>query len=263
MIRDIIGAWLQMSAGGIFFWLIAFYLLTGVVIHAICFFPKWRSTVLTFNGVVPPFFVAPGIIFSLMISFLAAEVWEHNGQATRVVLDERDAVQAVAELAEMPGLQMAQLHTATETYLKSVLNDEWPRMREQQEAPETSAALDALTRLAMDPVIGQREGPAVQDALISAVQRVATVRSNRLSLSEGRFDRYKWTCVLLLGIVGQLGVAAVHLERRRPQALALLIFTASAVIAVGLIAVSEQPFQGARQISLAPLQHLLQTSMGR
>ncbi len=261
MMRAIIAAWLNQSIGGIFLWLTTLYLVTGGVIHWVCFRPKWRDTVLSFNGIVPPFFVAPGIIFSLLMSFLAADVWEGNRRADRAVLDERDAVQAVHELSEMPDSGMEKLRPLVHDYLLSVLRDEWPLMPQQDEAAETTAALDALSYQAMDPAIAQKAGPALQDVLLNSVMRVATARSNRLALSEARIDRYKWSFVLLLGIIGQVGVAVVHLERQRPQLLALLVFTASAISAIGLIAVSEQPFQGARQISLAPLQNLLTSGM--
>jgi hypothetical protein len=63
----------------------------------------------------------------------------------------------------------------------------------------------------------------------------------------------------VLAVLAQAGVAAVHLEQRRPQALALTIFTLSAVIMLGLIAVCERPYHGSRQISQTPLQELLRS----
>jgi len=88
------------------------------------------------------------------------------------------------------------------------------------------------------------------------VLRIANARSGRLALSEGPLAGYKWAAVLILALVAQIGVATVHLERPRPQILALLIFTASAVLALNLIAAGELPYEGSHQVSPAPLERL-------
>jgi hypothetical protein len=147
----LLSAWLGLPAWGIHLTLSILYLTTAGVIHWVSFRAIKRQNVLSFAGLVPPFFVAPGIIFALITAFLANDVWARERQASVLLLDERDGVRAVFAL---------------------------------------------------------RAG-------------------------------------------------AVHLDRSRPQILALLIFTASAVVALGLIAVCEQPFQGSHQKSPAPLQELL------
>ena len=49
--------------------------------------------------------------------------------------------------------------------------------------------------------------------------------------------------VLLLALITQIAIAAVHLEKPRPQSAALLIFTVAAVSILGLLAVHEEPFE--------------------
>ena len=262
MNQPIIAAWLGLPGWGIFLWLGVFYAATGAIIHLICFKPAWRKGVLSFSGVVPPFFVAPGIIFSLMMSFLASDVWERDRLATHSVLDERDAVAAVYDLAAATGSAMPKLREATRAYLTSVLHDELPRMHHAGEAPQTALALESLMHLAMDPALAQQSGPALQGALIAAVLRISSDRSSMLALSANETDGYKWSFVLLLGIFGQIGVAVVHLDRARPQIMAQAIFTAAAITALGLIAICEEPFHGWHQVSLAPLESLLKGPLG-
>jgi hypothetical protein len=52
----------------------------------------------------------------------------------------------------------------------------------------------------------------------------------------------------------------VHLERPRAMLAALTIFATGAIVAIGLIALQEDPFDGVFQVSPAPLQHLLTLS---
>jgi hypothetical protein len=62
-------------------------------------------------------------------------------------------------------------------------------------------------------------------------------------LSNDRTMTTKWVAVLLLALITQIAIAAVHLEKPRPQLAALLIFTVAAVSILGLLAVHEAPFE--------------------
>jgi len=261
MNQSIIGDWLGLPGWQIFLSLAVAYLTSAAIIHWVCFHSGWRDQVHSFQGVVAPFMVSPGVIFALMLSFLASDVWARDRQALNDVLNERDAIRAVYDLSGVVGGAMPALRAATHDYVASVLRDEWPRMRHEHEAPTTSAALEKLLRLASDPGNAQQAGQATTAALLSAVLRIAAARSSRLSLSTDLADDYKWEAVLLLALLAQFAVAAVHLQRPRPQILALLVFTASAVTALDLVAICEDPFYGAHQISPAPLQDLLTGSM--
>ena len=61
-------------------------------------------------------------------------------------------------------------------------------------------------------------------------------------LSGDRTTASKWAAVLLLALITQLAIAAVHLENARPQSAALGIFTLAAVLILGLLAIHESPF---------------------
>ena len=74
------------------------------------------------------------------------------------------------------------------------------------------------------------------------VLRVRAAHENRIVLSSDRTTASKWAAVLLLALITQLAIAAVHLESARPQSAALGIFTLAAVLILGLLAVHESPF---------------------
>ena len=152
---------------------------------------------------------------------------------------------------------MPQLRSAAREYVTSVLHDEWQQMRRHQESAITGAVLDNLLRLAGDPAVAQQAGSTAHTALLNAVLRIVAARSGRLALSTDQADVYKWTVVLILALIAQIGIAVVHLDRARPRILAMLVFTASAVTALDLVAVCERPFHGAHQVSSAPLQDWL------
>ena len=53
----------------------------------------------------------------------------------------------------------------------------------------------------------------------------------------------KWAAVLLLALITQLAIAVVHLDKPRPQAAALFIFTLAAVSLLGMLAIHEAPYE--------------------
>jgi hypothetical protein len=58
--------------------------------------------------------------------------------------------------------------------------------------------------------------------------------------------------MLVLGVLTQFAVAVVQLDKMRPQALALFVFTAAFAATVAVIGLGERPFSG-RAITDAPL----------
>ena len=49
--------------------------------------------------------------------------------------------------------------------------------------------------------------------------------------------------VLILALITQIAIAIVHLDKPKPQAAALFIFTLAAVSILGLLAIHESPFE--------------------
>ena len=103
--------------------------------------------------------------------------------------------------------------------------------------PEAEAALDALFREVLTRSVQRTGNPVVERARIDLALKLRTLHATRLSLAADRTDELKWLILLILGVVAQLAIAVVHLERPRPQIGALAIFSAAVVIALGLVAI--------------------------
>ena len=61
-------------------------------------------------------------------------------------------------------------------------------------------------------------------------------------LAAGLSDHMGWLAMLALGVLTQVAVAVVQLERLRPQALALFVFTTAFTATVVIIGLGERPF---------------------
>jgi hypothetical protein len=258
----VINAWLELPTLALFVALILFYALTGATIWWLCFRSPLRRKIHTLTGVVAPFFGAVGILFALLTGFLAADIGDRNRQSWRAVHGEASAAASIYTLSIASVSDMAGIRAALRDYLQSAVADEWPHMAENGGSSKTETALSILLTELSHPKIAVEAGQAVHNALLSTILRVRDARSDRLALASDRTNDLKWTIVLILGVITQIAIGLVHLERPRAQVAALVVFSTAAVITLGTIALQEQPFKGAIRISPAPLQQVLPTMAG-
>lgn len=210
--------------------------------HAAClhwasFRAPFGAFVRSYRGLVAPFFTSVAVLFSLLLGFLANDVWERNRRGHRAVATEREALTTLQALGRLTGAHAA-LDEAARAYAKAAVEKEWPAMERQKAAPEAAGALDEL--LAVAASAGAT--PAIERALIEAAQRVRAAREERLLLSLQGPEELRWATVLLLALITQICIAAVHLETPRPQAAALVLSGVAIWIAITLVAAYEYPF---------------------
>jgi hypothetical protein len=139
-------------------------------------------------------------------------------------------------------------------YAQSVLDEELPAMRQRGAVPEDLDALRTLTLAAMAPPLTASAPPAAHEAMVGGLVDIRQARLERVTLAGGESATLYWLAVIVLGVLTQLAVAVVQLDKMRPQALALFIFifTTAFAATVVLIGLGERPFSG-RAINDAPL----------
>ena len=252
-----IRAWLDLPAFGIFATLFVLYFGAAWALAALIFRSPLRRGVLALNGVVAPFFSAVAILFALLTGFLANDIGDRNRQALRAVQTEAGELRNVYTLSVASVTDMRDIRIALKDYARAAAEEEWPQMIKGGNAASTSSAYDTLLREVSDPSITRDASAAVHSALLAAAVRVGTARTDRLSLSSDQTNDLKWISVLVLGVMTQIALGLVHLERPRALLAALTVFSTAAVVALGLIALQEHPFQGTFRVSPAPLERLL------
>lgn len=252
-----IRAWLDLPALGIFATLCVLYYGMALALAALSFRSPLANGIRSLTGVVAPFFSCAAILFGLLTGFLANDIGDRNRQAVRAVQSEASELRNIYTLSVASATDMRDIRVALKDYARSAVQEEWPEMVEAGSSAKTSAAYDTLLREISDPAITKEASAAVHAALLTAAVRVGTARGDRLSLSSDRTNDIKWISVLILGVITQIALALVHLERPRAMLAALTVFGTAAIVALGLIALQEHPFQGMFQVSPAPLERLL------
>jgi len=102
------------------------------------------------------------------------------------------------------------------------------------------------------PGLANSAPPAAHNAMLEGLVEIRQARLARITLAGGVSAPLNWLAVIALGILTQIAVAIVQLDKLRPQALALFVFTTAFAATVALIGLGERPFSG-RAINDSPL----------
>ena len=248
-----IRAWLELPPIGIFLTLAALY--SGVILslYLIIFRSPLRRPIQTLNGIVAPFFGSVAVLFALLTGFLANDVSDRSRQAYRAVHAEAAELHNVYALSVASVADMAAIREALKAYVEAVIAHEWPTMAEGHESSQASAAYDDLLKRVSDPSIARSSGTAVSAALLNAAVHAGNARTERLAIASDHTNDLKWLVVVVLGLITEVSIALVHLERPRAMTTALVVFASAAVITLSLVAFQEYPFYGAFRLSPAPI----------
>jgi hypothetical protein len=253
----VISAWLDLPVIGIFACLVIFYGATAALIAWLSFWSPLRARIYRFSGLSASYFTAISVLFALLTGFLAGDVIDRNKRAVHAVQVESGALANLHALTLASAADADAIREALRAYLDAIVNDEWQQMANAQGSEKAEAALAALLRTVADPNIARSAGQAIHSALVQLALQAAAARSDRLALNVNASDELKWGTVLFLFLMTQLAIGMVHLDRPRAHAAALSIFTIAAIVALGLIAIQEDPFDGTLRTSPAPLERVL------
>lgn len=252
-----IDAWLSLPLPVLVLSLIGFYGSSALILIYLSFGRTTGRWVQSFKGVVAPFFGGIVIILGILVGFLASDVWDRNRRAAGSVRNEAASLTSLHDLVSASGRPDAGINRAIRAYVSAVIEKEWPSMKQGEASPEAEAAQDELLRVVARSESVPDDGPALGRLLLDTALKIREARSDRLTLSADYSENVKWACVLLFALMGQISVAAVHLERARPHIAAMVIFTVGIVLLIGLIATHELPFSSPLSVSPDPIAKLL------
>ncbi len=250
--------WINSNDWIIIIGLIAVFGGNAFLLHYLCFRKSSRELVLSFVGIVSPFYAMAATIFALTTALLGSTVWQNFHDSNQAIKAESQALILFIELNQaIPQLREHNLAQDAKKYTQSAVEIEWDLIKSRQKSVDTDAAFMELLTKAVHAASMPGVPVAVANALMKAVDAVAQARAVRLSLLNAKAERARWLCVLLLGLLTQAGVASVHLEKSRANALALSITTLTIIVALGLIALADNPHSRAVQLSKDPLHAIL------
>jgi hypothetical protein len=196
---------------------------------------------------VSPSLLPPlGIVFALIVGFLAAGVWGDSDKARDAVSSEASALRSVVLLSdELPPATAAQIRGLVRQHIEHAVDVEWPQMAKRD---ASLAAISAPLRqaqhvaLAFDPTT-----PGLVDAqreLVASLQGALDARRQRIIVSDSHVNAVKWLGLLALAVVMLVAIVCVHVANPRAALIGMSLFAAAvAVVAIMLVA-EDEPFTG-------------------
>jgi len=228
---------------------LATYLVTGAVYLVVTklALTEWAKA---FKAVSPGMLPPLGILFALLVGFIAVEVWSNFDKAKAAIAAEASALRAVVLLAgTFPQEQRTHIYTLINRHIEVVVNQEWPEMAHQRAtlSPFPTALIGALhDALAMKP--GDDSQRFAQPEMVRALHTALDARRQRIVISEAAVGAVKWVAILLQGFCTLVAIAMVHCDNRRACAMTLMLFATGIALSVLLIAAYSRPFMGANSI---------------
>lgn len=196
----------------------------------------------SYKGLVAPYFVSIGLLFSLFAVFLANEIWiraqDQAHERIRSLEYEAGGLQSLQQIAVALGDSGAAIRAAVADYIEISMTEE----QKASSGPASSSIDDALQRIA-DAILGSdlvEGGHAIaQTQLLESYREILRARADRSLLSDYQRDIYKWSGMVLLGVVTQIAIGMVHIENKKAEAAGLFLFTVAFVATIVMLVLSE------------------------
>src|SRR5262245_36309918 len=205
-----------------------------------------------FKAVSPGLLPVLGVLFALLVGFIAVEVWNTFDKAKTAVFTEASALRAVVLLARnFPDEQRTRIDALVNRHIEVAIQQEWPEMAHQQAtlSPLATHMLEALhNAFALKPADDSQQ--AAKPEIIRAIRTALDARRQRIVISQSAVGPVKWMALLFQAFCTLVAIAMVHADNRRACALTLTLFATGAALSMLLIAAYSRPFTG--EISVAP-----------
>ena len=199
-------------------------------------------------GMLPPL----GILFALLVGFIAVEVWSNYDKAKGAVASEASALRTVVLLAEtFPEEQKTRIYALVDRHIEVAVNEVWPAMAHHRATLSNlpTALIEALhDTLNLKPADDSQR--IAKSEMLRALEMAMDARRQRIVISESTVGAVKWAGILLQAICTLIAIAMVHSDNRLACAIAMTLFGTGIALSLLLIAAYSRPFTG--EISVRP-----------
>ena len=202
-------------------------------------------------GLLPPL----GIMFGLLVAFIAAQVWGDLDRASAAVNREASSLRAVVLLSRVfPADAQPRFRALITEHIQEVQEVEWPAMARQRAtlAMIPPALAQALEMTLAVPAAGEGQLTA-QREIVANLDNALDARRQRILVSRARVNWVKWFVLLVEAACMMTGIAMVHSDNRAAARIAMALFGTSSAVCIFLLIAHDRPFAGQLAVSPAPL----------
>jgi hypothetical protein len=159
-------------------------------------------------GLLPPL----GIVFGLVVGFVAVQAWANFGKAKAAVDQEASELREAMLISVSSGSDAeARIRSLIRRHIDQALTEEWARMAEPRATVITTSAPLAEALQFVFAMVPTNTGQAdAQRALGNAVEAALAARRERIIVSQESVGVLKWIGMVLQGISALIATALIH-----------------------------------------------------
>jgi hypothetical protein len=199
-----------------------------------------------FKGVTPGLLPPLGIMFALLIAFVASQVWGDLDRAHAAVNHEASALRAVVILSSsFPGEPEKRLRGLITRQIEHARDVEWPEMARRRATIATiPAPLAEALQITLSLSTTSGGQVAAQREILSALESALDARRQRILVSQSAVNWVKWSALLAQAACALAAIAMVHCDNRVTAGLALGLFATAVAVCILVITAHDRPFSG-------------------
>ncbi len=199
-----------------------------------------------------------GVIYAVLLAFVAIGVWERFQEAESRTYDEAGSIAVVYRDAGS-FLQRDLLRATLREYVTSIISTEWPRMNRGARSEISNALLEAADRQVRSLPANSLRLANIQQQMLAAMDAALMDRQARLTIDTGGINAIMWV-VLLLGAF--ITIAFTYLfgfDQSLMQGLMIGGLSFLIALVLFLIMALDYPFRGSITVEPEAFKALLET----
>lgn len=209
----------------------------------------------------PTYLGALTLPFSLFLAFMIGDIWTRQTHYAQTVLEEAQGIDAMLDLAGVCGSPCQGVDGALRIYARSLSESEW-KQGWVEPAPVVLAALDNVVAAITHIETQGNVAPHIRSALMMGKAELRRLRTDRYFILHAVLAPHRGMVVVLLGILSQIGLAALHIGRRPQLIVSLLTFSIAFSVTLAYTATLAWPTVDKSIIPIEELQRILRPGMG-
>ena len=211
------------------------------------------------NDVAGFIFAGLAVIYAVLLAFVVIAVWEaFEDDESQVEAEATSTINLYREVAPFSSGERTAVRDEVRAYVRSVVNDEWPRLSKGHSSEDTQRRLDSVWASLQRIEPANESQVAFYSVALNSLKDATHLRQVRLDHA-GHSLPPMMIVVLLAGAVITVaytylyGVRNIYGQAAMTAALAAMI-----ALAIVLIVMLDLPFRGSTSIGPAPFEEALQ-----
>lgn len=235
--------------GGFLAWFLGWTVLAAAVFQATVPEENQRNLAIVAAPLIP----ALGAMFAFLTAFAINTEWGQLREAQHAAELEADAAARFALVAGSPGLDALHLRVLLQSYLRSVVDEEWPLLSEGRGSKSARETLGRMFREARavvsDPAIAAITGAD----LLSAVDSLISLRRDRISLAARTMPPALLLLAFASGVVLCLDAVLLSLPYQQWEVVTVGGLVVVTALALALVVAVSAPYRGTISVDERPI----------